>query len=188
MLRLTRSGLLLGFVLLLPGTLAGQDEWDRAQSEIVRLGPADFAGLPEPVARAIDAAGCGVPQDAGVREPHNVLVGRFAHWSQVDWAFLCSRGGSSGIHVLWGGDARCPTPVAVAEDRAFLQGLGGDSIGYSRGIAAASYRSMTRLQDAFGGPPVPAVWHDGLEDRFTGKASVIYLCVDGRWLILQGMD
>lgn len=55
-------------------------------------------------------------------------------------------------------------------------------------MAAVFRETMTSLHEFFGGPEVPRVWHEGLEDRFVGKASVISLCVDGRWLTLQGMD
>lgn len=179
---------LAALLLLCPGAIAAQDAWAEAEQAIRRLPPDSFPGLPGPVRREMRRLECVVPQGSDVTHPHNVLAGRFAAPDQVDWAFLCSRGGVSSIHVLWGGPEQCPTPVAPADDRSFLQGLGEDSIGYSRRLMPVERDRMLRYAVAFDGPPVPPVWYQGLEDYFEGKASTVLLCVDGRWVTLAGMD
>lgn len=165
-----------------------QDRWDVAEQAIRRLPPDSFPGLPERVREEMRGLGCLVPQGSEIEHAHNVVAGRFASADQVDWAFLCSRDGVNSIHVLWGGEKRCETPIGPAEDRRFLQELVGGSIGFSRRLMPAERDRMVRLGRAFGGPPVPVVWHQGLEDYFEGKASVIRLCVEGEWITLAGID
>lgn len=175
------------FILSVCG-VAAQDVWDAAERKIRRLPPDSFPGLPDAVGREMRRLECGVPQASDLSHAHNVLVGRFAAADQVDWAFLCSTGGASSIYVLWGGTEQCPTPISSAHDRSFLQGLGGDAIGYSRRLMTVERDRMVRYATAFGGPPVPPVWYQGIEDYFEGKASTVLLCRDGEWLTLAGIN
>ncbi|MEX1181824.1 MAG: hypothetical protein WEF86_01215 [Gemmatimonadota bacterium] len=155
----------------------------------IRLLPADsFPDLPAAIRAELRSSGCLVPQSAFNGEPHNVVSGHFAAPDQQDWAFLCSQDGVSAIHVLWGGPIRCDTPFRSAEDATYLQGLGGDTIGYSRIIDAIDRERMAALTDSFEGGRVAPVNHDGINDAFVEKGSEISLCVDGSWIALQGMD
>lgn len=165
-----------------------QEPWDAAERQIRRLPADSFPGLPDEVRSEMRRLDCAVPQGSDLQHPHNILMGSFADVSQNDWAFLCSRDGTSSIHLLWGGVERCDSPIGHAEDRSYLQGLGGDSIGFSRRLLAIDRDGMLSRARAFGGPPVPAVWHHGIEDYFEGKASRVLLCVGGKWLELQGVD
>ena len=40
----------------------------------------------------------------------------------------------------------------------------------------------------YGGPKPPQLDHDGIDDGFDGKASVVRYWYGGRWLQLQGAD
>ena len=168
--------------------VVAQDAWDVAEQNIRRLPPDSFSGLPDHVRREMYRLGCVVPQGSDLDQPHNVVPGRFASPTQVDWAFLCSTDGASSIQVLWGGDQRCSTPVNQIADRIFLQGLGGDVIGFSRRLMPIERDRMIRYAAEFDGPPVPDVWHQGIEDYFEGKASTVLLCLDGKWVRLGGID
>ena len=168
--------------------VVAQDIWDVAEQNIRRLTPDSFPGLPDYVTREMYRLGCVVPQGSDLDQPHNVLAGRFASPTQVDWAFLCSRDGTSSIQVLWGGDQRCPTPVSQIEDRSFLQGLGEDVIGFSRRLMPIERDRMIRYAAEFDGPPIPDVWHQGIEDYFEGKASTVVLCLERNWVRLAGID
>ena len=170
------------------GAVPSVEEWDAAEKNIRRLPADSFANLPAPVITAMRAIDCAVPQGSDFKQPHNVIVGRFAAWDQVDWAFLCSRDGRSAIHVVWGGAAQCPSPFWSGEDRGYLQGIGNGLIGFSRRIDALDHLRMSYYQQSFDGAPVPPVWHEGINDYFEGKASSIALCIDGEWIALQGMD
>lgn len=69
-----------------------------------------------------------------------------------------------------------------------MQGLGDQGIGFSRRNSAADYNFDGVLTGGIRGTAVPRVWHDGIDDYFEGKASVVLLCLNGKWIRLQGMD
>jgi hypothetical protein len=167
---------------------SAQDAWEAAEHAIRRLPPDSFPGLPDHVEREMNRLECVVPQGSDLAHPHNVVSGRFASPAQVDWAFLCSTGGTSSIHVLWDGEHRCRTGVNPADDRTFLQHLGGESIGYSRRLMPADRDRLTRVAAESEGASLPDVWHQGIEDYFEGKGSTVLVCVDGEWIRWSGID
>jgi hypothetical protein len=106
----------------------------------------------------------------------------------MDWAVLCSVNGASSILVFWNGSASNPAELAGSEDKNYLQGLGGDKIGFSRGISAVGKAFITQHYQAYGGPKPPPINHQGINDAFLGKASVVQYFFDGKWLTLTGSD
>jgi hypothetical protein len=165
------------------------DAWQVAARSIRRLPPDSFPQLP-PVARsALKARDCRVPQSFTSKHPHNVVAGSFAHAGQRDWAVLCSRQDSSSVLIFWGSsEVRAPAEFPRAYDGAFLQGIGEGRIGYSRVLAAASPAQMREYAVSFGGTLPKVLDHDGLEDAFAEKASVVSYLEAGRWLALTGAD
>jgi len=69
-----------------------------------------------------------------------------------------------------------------------MQGLGGDRIGYSHGIAAVGREFIMDHYRAYGGPEPPPIDHQAIDDEFLGKASVTWYFHQGKWLRLQGAD
>ena len=171
-----------------PVALGGQSVWDQAAATVRRLPVDSFPTLPEHAREEMRRLGCRVPQGSEIADPHNVMSGQFASPDQTDWVFLCSEEGVSSIHVLWGGEVGCATPLEAASDRHFLQGLGEGKIGYSRRLMPVGWEKMSRYAAVFGGREVPEMEHQGIEDYFEGKASTILACVNGAWVRLQGMD
>lgn len=167
----------------------GQDlNFQEAERQIVRLPPTAFTRLPAAVVRELQRRGCTIPQEVFSKTPNNAVRGQFARPGQMDWAVLCSVNGASSILVFWNGSANSPADLAVAEDKIYLQGLGGDKIGFSRGISAVGKDYITRHQVAFGGPKLPPIDHQGINDAFVGKASVVQYFFEGTWLQLAGAD
>jgi hypothetical protein len=182
------AGLCLLALLTLSHTLLAQAQSARADSAIVRLPPSAFRRLPAPVRRRLEQRGCTVPQVYSDRHPGNVVSGHFASRARTDWAILCSVNHISRIMVFWAGRDSV-TELAAAPDADYLQGLGhGSAVGYSRAIGVAHPDQIRREAAAFGGGLPPVLDHDGLEDAFVEKASVIRYYYRGRWLELQGAD
>jgi hypothetical protein len=177
-------------VLCLAHAAAAQvdDKWRAADAQTVRLSPSAFPQLPRAVARALARRGCTIPQAFHPPSPHNVISGEFARRGQTDWAVLCSRRRSSSILVFWRGSARSVSEIARAADISFLQGVGGDRIGFSRAIGAADRKKILACYAEFGGPKPPAINHHGIEDAYVDKASSVHYFHRGRWLELQGAD
>ena len=129
-------GFLTAMFFLATPLIAAEIDWDKAERDIRRLTPPTFATLPYRVTAELRKQGCSIPQIWGESKPHNVIKGTFGDRRQTDWAVLCSRHGKSALLVFWGGPKRCPPNPLEAADRDFLQGIGGDTAGYSRRIDA----------------------------------------------------
>lgn len=173
------------------GTADETDRWSAAERAIVRVPEKAFAKLPERVRRVLRELRCLVPQPGDrvvMREPPvNAISGQFARAGQVDWAILCSFGGSSSIYLVWGGSAKCSAPLASAADRDYLQNGSGERIDFSRQIIVAGPKQIVATYRYFGEAP-PSVSHDAIEDIFVNKASVRYYCDSGSWKKLIGAD
>ena len=179
----------LGLALLLAVAAIAQDlDFKAAERKIVRLPPTAFPTLPKAVVAELQRRNCTVPQDAFSKTPGNVISGEFAKRGQKDWAVLCSVKGATSILVFWNGSASNPASLSSADDINYLQGLGGDKIGYSRGIGVVRSKFITDHYEAYGGPKPPPIDHDGIDDAFLEKASVVQYFFNGKWLQLSGSD
>lgn len=166
-----------------------QDKWELADSATVRLPPTAFKELPEKVVRNLQGRGCTVPQTYLSSKPHNVISGEFARRGQTDWAVLCSRNGESSILVYWRGSAEAVSELAKAPDKVFLQTVtGGGRIAFSRAIEPVDRAYILRHYQAYGGRKPPPVSHQGIDDAYVEKSSVVRYFYRGRWLELKGAD
>jgi hypothetical protein len=165
-----------------------QHAFDDAERRLPRLPPSAFPELPANVAAELTRRGCTIPQTTYTNKPHNVIRGEFARAGQRDWAVLCSVKGTSSILVFWNGAAKNPAALAPLEDRGFLQMTTADEAGYSRAIDAVGKDFIMRHYEAYGGVKPPPVTHQGINDAFVEKASVVWYFHDGRWLRLTGAD
>jgi hypothetical protein len=162
--------------------------FQEAERQIVRLPPTAFPMLPVAIVRELQRRNCTIPQEVFSKTPNNVVRGQFAKRRQVDWAVLCSVNGASRILVFWNGSANSPAELPAAEDKDYLQGLGGAKIGFSRGISAVGKDYITQHYQAHGGPKPPPIDHQGIDDAFLEKASVVQYFFEGKWLQLTGSD
>jgi hypothetical protein len=163
-------------------------KFEEPEKHIVRLPPTAFSSLPRTVVRELQRRGCRILQSPEIKKPHNVIRGSFAKRGQTDWAVLCSVKGVSRILVFWAGSGKQPAAVASAEDRHYLQGIGGNEIGYSRGISPVGKGWIMLHYREFGGPKPPPIYHQGIDDAFLGKASTTWYFYRGKWQCLSGAD
>ena len=168
--------------------LQAQDHWADADRQTRRLSPAVFDELPTPVRFDLERRGCTVPQLWGDTLARNVVSGRFRHASTTDWAVLCSVDRTSTILVYWEGRADSVAEIASAPDRAFLQGVGNGRIGFSRAISGVDGHFIRRQFERYGGREPPPLDHDGINDAFIEKASLVWYWYNGEWLRLTGTD
>jgi hypothetical protein len=120
--------------------------------------------------------------------PGNVVSGHFRTAAQLDWAVLCSINRVSRILVYWAGQADSVADLAVGADKELLQGVGAGRIGYSRAIGVAKADVIRQNYQWYGGTSPPPLDHEGIEDAFVEKASVIWYWYQGQWLMLTGAD
>jgi hypothetical protein len=173
---------------------------DQAEQRILRLPPTAFPELPRNVVKELIRRGCTIPQEAftkatipataSAKTQRNIVRGAFAKPGQTDWAVLCSVKGISTILVFWNGSEKNPAELAPLEDRIFLQGvgIGEDQFVFSRGIVPVQNDFIVIHYKAHAGPKPPTIDHQGIEDAFIGKASVVWYFHEGNWLKLAGAD
>src|SRR5262249_41491143 len=122
--------------------------------------------------------------------PQNVIRGEFSVAGQTDLAVLCSVDRVSTILVFWKMSTDGVAEIAQGPDKDSLQGIGDDKIGYSRLLSTAAPETIRMYRSSIGDPDPaqPEPNHDGIEDAFVEKGSVIRYFRDGTWLSLQGAD
>src|SRR5439155_3552909 len=83
---------------------------------------------------------------------------------------------------------RNPASLVPVEDKFFAQSYGNGQFGYVRAIDAVGRDFIMRHYEASGGPKPPPIDHQGVEDVFIEKASVVWYFYQGQWLKLTGAD
>ncbi|HEX5475875.1 MAG TPA: hypothetical protein VFX12_14540 [Vicinamibacterales bacterium] len=164
-------------------------DWAAADRATRRLPPSLFTELPQAIRLELVRRGCTIPQPFAATEPQNVIEGPFTSADRVDWAVLCSRRGVSSILVFRGGATAAPDEFGAAPDSTYLETIDDrGTIGYTRALAVATPEYIRRHDVADGGPQPPPLDHEGIDDQFLEKASVVWYWYRGRWLELQGAD
>lgn len=179
---------LLVLALMFAAEIKAQDEWATADSQTLRLAPNRFSQLPKTIISDLENRRCTVPQSYIQDAKHNVIKGEFKRKGQKDWAVLCSHKKTSAILIYWNGSIKGVSRIASADDKDFLQGIGGEKIGFSRVIGVADAKYIRDHYESYGGPRPPKITHNGIDDAFAGKASEILYLHRGKWLRLQGAD
>jgi hypothetical protein len=165
-------------------------DWDAAAKQVRQVSPSKFNHLPRDAVALLEKQGCTIPQPTYYTDQRkvNVISGSFAAHGQKDYAVLCSKNGVSHIQLIWGGSIRCPSKLQFGADQDYLQHVGNDEIAFSREIASASQKTISKYQAKFGGLKPKIKSHAGVEDIFIEKASSIFYCEKGKWLELSGTD
>ncbi|HYK90414.1 MAG TPA: hypothetical protein VE398_16685 [Acidobacteriota bacterium] len=164
------------------------DIWAEASKKIQRLQPDAFLNLPPGIVSELKKRRCTVPQAEGYREPHNVIKGSFERNGQTDWAVLCSDGGISRILVFWDASAARIAELEISADREWLQSGADGRIEYSRKIEPVGQPYIIQHYEAYGGEKPPPIDHQGINNIFVDKASVVLYYYQGKWMKLTGAD
>lgn len=161
----------------------------QADAAIVRLPPSAIRGLPPAVRLPLEARGCTIPQvGEGVNpSPHNAIRGSFTGLNRVEWAVLCSRERRSAILIFEEATGNPMAEVGERPDITSLQsGLSATPF-FSRLITLKLPQDVRRAvgRERIG---LAGVLHDGIEDAFIDKGSVIWYWDGTQWLRIQGAD
>jgi hypothetical protein len=176
-------------VLAFSSQVNAQNKWQIADEATVRLKPSAFLQLPKSIVLFLEKRGCTVPQIFGETKPHNVIRGEFAKSGQFDWAVLCSRNRVSAILVFWNGSTKSLAEIASSDDKGFLQTIdGAGNAGFSRAIDVVDKDYILSHYREYRGRKPPRVEHQGINDAFVEKASLVHYFYRKRWLELQGAD
>ena len=169
-----------------------QEIWRRRAEEAVfkvpRLGVEAFPELPVAVAGVLRARGCRVPQPFPEGPPRNVIRGEFFAKGEAGWAVLCSVNNSTTLLAFRNDRDTSPDTLATSEDLNYMQGQGGDQIGYSHQIAAVGREYIMDHYRAHGGAEPPPIDHQGIDDEFLDRGSITWYFDQGKWMQLSGAD
>jgi hypothetical protein len=170
------------------GAQVTRADWLRADMATRRLNPSAFSNLPSEVRNALERRGCTIPQPSNADHPQNVISGEFTGSKHTDWAVLCSRERRSAILVFRAGASNEIEELAEQPDVQYLQVIsGGGKIGYSRQLATATPSEIR--QHFIDKRHFPRnINHDGMEDTFIEKASVVWYHSGNKWMRLSGAD
>lgn len=157
-------------------------------AEILRLAPDMFRELPAEIQQYLERRRCTIPQSWFDKRPHNVVRGRFTVATDTDVAVLCSSGQTSRILVFRSGRTAQVAELAAQPDEGYVQRVTGATFGFSRALGVATPAYIQEHYDAYGGPQPPPLDHDGINDIFVEKASVVWYWYNERWLQLQGAN
>jgi len=162
-----------------------------AKTAVAYRSPSSFGDLPAEVVKALEARSCMIPQvdEITLKGPHNVISGEFLRTGQSDWAVLASSEGTCEILVFPEGKADRIIELAPFEEESYTQRVASGKMGFSRRIGAVGEDFIREQHKAHGGPEPPTVIdHQGIDDYFVGKASVVHYFDGENWLKLQGAD
>jgi hypothetical protein len=160
----------------------------QADRHLTRLPPSAFPELPTNIKRELERRGCTIPQVPPDKKPKNVIKGEFTGKGRADWAVLCSLNHLSTILIFRNASERDALELAPQSDADSLQSGGGTAIEYSRAIEPVGREYILKHYRAYGGPQPPTIEHQGINDAFVGKASVVRYFHAGKWLELTGAD
>ncbi len=159
--------------------------------QMQRLPVEAFPQLPPAVAGALRRMGCSIPQSferTPESAPQNVIRGEFYTPGQQSWAALCSLQGTVRLLVFEHAGDESPETLQGSLEIQRMQGIGEGRAGFDWLITTAGAAAIRRYHEAYGGPALPQLDHDGIESHILGKASVILYRHQGKWLGLQGAD
>ena len=141
-----------------------------------------FPELPIPVAEALTARGCVIPQTYEAKRPENVISASLERPGSNDWAVLCSAQGQVSLLVFFASAASAePEVLSSGPETSRLQphDLTGE-LGFNWGIDPASPK---RVHEAESGmvhrPPPPD--HDCLADSVIDHSTIYHLYRNGSW-------
>jgi hypothetical protein len=149
---------------------------------IRNLPVSSYPELPLPVAEALTARGCVIPQTYEAKRPENVIHASLEGPGSSDWAVLCATKGRVSLLIFFASAAPDkPAVLAAADETERLQAHDSSgNLGFNWGIDPAS---PTRIHDAQAGmvhrPPPPD--HDCLADTTVDHQTIYHLYRDGAW-------
>ena len=150
---------------------------------IRNLPVSSFPDLPGPIANALNARGCLIPQTYQARRPENVIHGSLEKAGSSDWAVLCSAGGQVSLLVFF--ESGLPSKPIVLLQLAATERLqphaGSTELGFDWGIDPASPKRIHEAQAAMSHRPTPPD-HDCIADSIIDQKTVYRLFKDGEWV------
>lgn len=149
---------------------------------IRNLPVSSFPDLPAPIADALTARGCVIPQTYQAHRPENVIHASLERAGSSDWAVLCLAQDRVSLLVFFAsGSPDRPQVLAEAAKADRLQPHDSNGeLGFNWGIDPASPKRVHEAQAGMSHRPPPPD-HDCLADSIIDQKTVYHLYRDGSW-------
>jgi hypothetical protein len=139
-----------------------------------RLPVESYPKLPSKIAVILHSRGCNIRQVSQGRQAQNVIQGEFFRKGEKGWAVLCSITGKSLILVFRNEHDTSPYAIGESRDDQFIMDTGHGAKVYLREISSVDRKFILHYYHVYGGPKPPQIDHNGIEDSFLEKASVVW--------------
>ena len=161
---------------------ARRDSIDAELSALVRrLPPDSLDSLPPNVRATLNARKCLIPQPVPP-ETINAVEGAFSAKGAVEWAVVCSVGGSSQILFMSSQTGTVFDSLDQGIDAKLVQQKGDSKPGYSLGIHVMWEPNVAGLKTDADGKPVPQpIDHDALDVIINDRSEIGYYRAAGNW-------
>jgi hypothetical protein len=144
---------------------------------------ASFSSLPQNIVAQLNALHCVVPQTFEAQHPENVIQGSFEKKGSKDWVILCAHEGKIDLLVFFESTGK---PYTLAT-HGLMERIGAETPSSEMGSAwGISTIPPEGLQHTPGVRKHGPFDHDGIEDDFVERSSVIHYYRAGNWLTLEG--
>jgi hypothetical protein len=155
---------------------------------IRHLPVSSFPNLPAQVQAVLNQRGCLIPQTYEAHQPENVVRARLEGAGSLDWAVLCSAGGTVSLLVFFNANPAQPFVLASAPETHHLQAHDSSGIlGFNWGIDAASPSQVHEAQAGMEHRPA-SVDHDAIADSVVDRRPIYHFYAKDAWNLLEMPD
>ena len=159
----------------------------RGDDGVRRLTPSTWPRLPEWLARSLRNASCEIPQFGLEIPANNIVSGRFLVATRIDWAVVCSAGGSSTL-LIFSRALNMPVEVQAAKPDAlgvYDTGYGWEYSEVIGRISARVARAAARRHDDELPKPIRA---DGVLICLKEAACSAHFWHERKWVVVATSD
>lgn len=159
-------------------------KYQNALASIKTVAPRSIKQLPEAILHILERESCKIPVIDGSKNPHGWIKGHFFNDQQTDFAVLClTPQNEMTIKIAWGDKHPCSISIGYGMVQKYIIPEGTDNFTFARILLKA----QTERMDYFAyhnEQKRPTKGQEGIEDTLIGKGSLIYYCLEGKWVSL----
>jgi hypothetical protein len=160
-------------------------QYQKALASIKTIEPRSIKQLPDEILYTLEREGCKIPVIEGSKNPQGWIKGHFLNDQQTDFAALClTPQNEMTIKIAWGDKRPCSITIGYGMVQKYILPKGTDDFAFARILL----KSPTERMDYFAyhnEQKRPAKGQEGIEDTLIGKGSLIYYCLEGKWVPLE---
>lgn len=159
-------------------------QYQKALQSITTRDPKTIKELPPELLFYLQREKCVIPYIKESKNSQGWLTGHFVDPQQTDYAALClTPQKEMTIKILFGEKRPCPISIGYGMIQKYIVPEGTDNFSFGRVLLKANEKRLDyyAYKDKL---KRPAKGQEGIEDTLLGRGSLIYYCLDHRWVAL----